>query len=184
MIVFTTKLTRRKLVSAVLVICILICSCFVFFRNSNVSESISVADESENQVRISKIKTNKDRVALLESYGWKVDEAPLETMEVRIPAEFEGVYEEYNELQEKQGFELGKYCGKKVMRYTYRINNYKGEDNVVANIIVYKNKLIAGDVCSSKMGGFMHGLDESSATSTVEPSEADNEDQEGKEEQD
>ena len=164
MIVFTTKLTRRKVVSSILVICILVCSCIVYFRDSDISESVSVSDETV-EIKEFKVKTNKDRVELLKGYGWEADEEPLEIMEVRIPREFDGVYEEYNEIQKKQGLNLEKFSGKKVMRYTYKINNYKGEEEVVANIIIYKNKLIAGDVCSPKMGGFMHGLNESSQIS-------------------
>lgn len=164
MIVFTTKLTRRKMVSAVLVICILICSCVVFLRNLDAKESAAIADDSENTPVFTKIKTNKDRVMVLKSFGWEVDEKPLESMEVRIPVDFEGVYEEYNEMQMNQGFDLKKYSGKKVMRYTYKINNYEGDDEVVANIIIFKNNLIAGDVCSPKMGGFMHGLKKDAQT--------------------
>ncbi len=162
MIVFTTKLTRRKVVSSILVICILICTCIVYFRDIDASESVSVSDGTEIESVELKIKTNKDRVEFLKSFGWEEDEAPLETMEVRIPQEFDGVYAEYNELQKKQGYNLEKHSGKKVMRYTYKINNHKQDEDAVANIIVYKNKLIAGDVCSPKMGGFMHGLNESS----------------------
>ncbi|MBR4014329.1 MAG: DUF4830 domain-containing protein, partial [Clostridia bacterium] len=44
-------------------------------------------------------------------------------------------------------------------RYTYEITNYDGYDGVVyANILVYRNKVIAGDVCSADTKGFMHGL--------------------------
>ena len=166
MIVFTTKLTRRKVVSAVLVICILISSCVVYFGDLKTSESVSISDEPEQSKQIIELRSNKDRVEYLQNFGWEVEEEPLETMEVRIPQDFNGVYGEYNELQKKQGFNLEKYSGKKVTRYTYKIKNYDENEEVIANLIIYKNKLIAGDVCSPKMGGFMHGLNESSQTSS------------------
>ena len=83
----------------------------------------------------------------------------VEFMEVQIPQEFDEVYAKYNEIQTAQGMDLTKYQGKRVMRYTYSIKNYpSGEEGVCANMLVYKNKLIAGDVCSPKLDGFMHGL--------------------------
>ncbi len=154
MIVITTKLTRRKFVAAILVICIVACSTVVMVNRGKNSEITDVAGMKE-----AKLKNNEDRVLLLEGYGWVIDKEPLEFMEVKIPNEFDGVYNEYNEIQKKQGFDLSEYAGKRVMRYTYKINNHpSNEDGVVANIIVYKSKLIAGDVCSPKLGGFMHGL--------------------------
>lgn len=166
MIVFTTKLTRRKIVSGVLAVCIIVCSAVVAVRNMSDTNTVSVSDEQTLKQEDIKLKTNDDRVSLLEGYGWTVDKEPLEFMEVKIPEEFDGVYNEYNEIQKKQGMDLSKYSGKRVMRYTYKVNNHpSNEEGVVANIIVYKNKLIAGDVCSPKLGGFMHGLAETEQTS-------------------
>ena len=164
MIVFTTRLTRRKIVSGILAICIIVCSAFVIARGNADADVVSVTEETMEKKEV-KLKTNDDRISLLEGYGWTVDKEPIEFMEVKIPDEFDGVYNDYNEIQKRQGMDLTKYSGKRVMRYTYRINNHpSNEEGVVANIIVYKNKLIAGDVCSPKLGGFMHGLNETSET--------------------
>ena len=44
-------------------------------------------------------------------------------------------------------------------RYTYQITNYpNSSDQVVADIVVYRNRIIAGDVQSTALDGFMHGL--------------------------
>ncbi len=154
MIVITTRLTKRKFVAAILAVCILACSAVVVMNRGKNSEITDVANMKDV-----KLKNNEDRTALLEGYGWVIEKEPLEFMEVKIPNEFDGVYNEYNEIQKNQGFDLSEYAGKRVMRYTYKINNHPSEEEgVVANIIVYKNKLIAGDVCSPKLGGFMHGL--------------------------
>ena len=96
---------------------------------------------------------------MLKDLGWEVDETPMEFMEVQIPEEFDEVYSEYNDIQLKQGMDLKKYAGKRAMRYCYQVNNYpSGEKNVVANLLIYKNKLIGGDISSTQMNGFMHGL--------------------------
>lgn len=175
MIVFTTRLTRRKVVSGILALCIIICSTVIAVRNMNDSDAVTVSEEQNLSHEDKRIKTNEDRVSLLEGYGWAVDKEPLEFMEVKIPEEFDGVYNEYNEIQKRQGMDLTKYSGKRVMRYTYKVNNHpSNEEGVVANIIIYKNKLIAGDVCSPKLGGFMHGLSETSETSEEVNPEAEN----------
>ena len=45
-------------------------------------------------------------------------------------------------------------------RYTYKITNYPNyTGDVYAKILVYKNKVIGGDVCSADANGFIHGLD-------------------------
>jgi len=78
---------------------------------------------------------------------------------VSVPEQFDKIFSAYNEIQKSQGLDLSKYKGKKVYRYTYEITNYDGYSGTVyANILVYRNKVIGGDVCSADIKGFMHGL--------------------------
>ncbi len=122
-------------------------------------EPASVYTESE-KVSYSKIITNEDRRNFLSQFGWKTTEAPIDEAEVKIPAKFDTVYESYNTLQTKQGLNLAKYKNKDVTRYTYEITNYSDYDGkVLANIIVYKNKVIGGDICSADVNGFLHGFE-------------------------
>ena len=66
----------------------------------------------------------------------------------------------YNDLQKAQGLDLSEYKGKSAMRYTYEITNYPDYDGTVyANIIVYKNRVIGGDICSSGTQGFIQGFE-------------------------
>ena len=96
--------------------------------------------------------------AFLESLGWETSVEPVDVREVIIPEEWNSVFEEYNDLQKQQGFDLNKYRGKQATIYTYQILNYDGAENVVANLMVFDGRLIAGDVCSAELGGFMQGL--------------------------
>ena len=96
--------------------------------------------------------------AFLESLGWETSVEPVDVREVIIPEEWNSVFEEYNDLQKQRGFDLDKYRGKQATIYTYQILNYDGAENVVANLMVFDGKLIAGDVCSAELGGFMQGL--------------------------
>ena len=104
-------------------------------------------------------KTNEQRISVLETFGWEVEGEEDEIVEVKIPQEFDDVFEKYNEIQKQQGCDLSKYAGKRCKRYTYVIENYPGQaEGVRANILVYKNKVIGGDVCSVELDGFMHGF--------------------------
>ena len=105
------------------------------------------------------IKTNEDRVAYLESYGWQVSQEPTAVEELLIPETFDESYTQYLDLQTAQGFDLTDYCGKRVKRYTYAINNYPtGETGIQAGLLIYKNTVIGGDVLSPQLRGFIHGL--------------------------
>lgn len=155
MLVVTTKLTRQKLVAGVLLLGFLLCGVIALVADHDNAE-IAVSASVE---RPEKIKTASDRISLLESYGWQVEQDPVEFMEVTIPSEFDATYAQYNEVQKEQGFDLAKYAGKHAMKYSYAIKNHpSGEEHVIATILVYKNKLIGGDVSSAKMDGFLHGL--------------------------
>ena len=66
----------------------------------------------------------------------------------------------YNEVQKSQGLDLSKFKGKTAMRYTYSITNYPDYSGTVyANVIIYKNRVIGGDVCSADVEGFIHGFE-------------------------
>lgn len=110
-------------------------------------------------INFSKIKTNEDRVNFLAQFGWTVAKQPLEEVAVTIPDEFDAVFMEYNNLQKELGLDLSRYKRKDVMRYTYQVNNYPGYDGVVyASVLVYKNKVIGGDLCSADVNGFVTSL--------------------------
>ncbi len=111
-------------------------------------------------VNFNKIKTNDDRIDFLEQFGWTVSEKPSDEEEVTIPNDFDKIMLSYNEFQRQMGLDLAKYKGKKVMRYTYEITNYpEYEGRVYANLLIYRNKVIGGDVCSADASGFLHGFE-------------------------
>ena len=106
------------------------------------------------------VKTNEDRIAFLKQFGWEVDPDAKESAEVTIPAEFDKIFTGYNEIQKRQGLDLSEYRKKKVTRYTYEVTNYQGAEGVVyANILVYRNRVIGGDICSADVSGFIHGFE-------------------------
>lgn len=97
---------------------------------------------------------NDSRVKFLESFGWQVTPAPKESTQVRIPKEPGKMFRRYNMLQKSHGYDLSKYAGKKVMRYVYEVTNFPGaQEPVYATILVYKNKIIGGDVTDTSAKG-------------------------------
>ena len=107
-----------------------------------------------------KIKSNEDRINFLKQFGWEVDPQAIKEQQVVIPKEFDKIFAEYNEIQRRQGLDLSSFKKKNVMRYTYLVTNYPDyEGEVYVNILVYRNTVIGGDVCSADVSGFVHGFE-------------------------
>ena len=116
-------------------------------------------EEGTETVSYEKIRSNEDRIAFLAGFGWQVEEQPKESANVTIPAEFDRVFVSYNEIQRAQGLDLSGYASRTVERYTYRVTNYEGYDGeVLANLLVYRGRVIGGDICSADRNGFLHGF--------------------------
>lgn len=75
---------------------------------------------------------------------------------VRIPKHFDLVYEHYNEVQKKCGYDLAKYKGKKVSRYCFLLP--QENKTMRATVLVYKGKVIGGDIAVMELGGEIGGL--------------------------
>ena len=105
------------------------------------------------------VRDNQDRIDYLAAYGWQVSPEPIASQELLVPEEMDESYSEYLAVQREQGFDLEKYAGKRVKRYTYEVTNYPtGETGVQANLLLYKNTVIGGEVLSPRLDGFLHGL--------------------------
>ena len=105
------------------------------------------------------VTTTDGRIAYLQALGWEADPATETTQEIVIPRVFNGVFGDYNALQKQQGFDLSTYAGETCTAYTYRVTNYEGStDTVLAQLFVYRNRVIGGDIHATAMDGFMHGL--------------------------
>lgn len=99
--------------------------------------------------------TNAKRVNFLQSLGLKVNETATEIKDIIIPQNFSKVYENYNQLQTQNGFNLKNYRGKPAKIYTYSIDDDKEN---VAHLIVCDDKIIGGDIASLRIDGNMTGL--------------------------
>ena len=103
-----------------------------------------------------------DILQFISNFGYTVKNEPDEIKEVVITSEFYDVYENYNAIQKKQGYDLREYAGRRVKRWTFTITDYPGyekEEYIKINVLICDGKVIGGDVCSLKLDGFMHGFE-------------------------
>ena len=101
----------------------------------------------------------EEAAKFLSEYGWEVDMSDCRQEEVVIPRIFSEVYERYNTLQIKQGYDLTKYKTDTVIQYTFRIKNFEDYKNAYAHVLTKGGKIIGGDICSADLSGIMTGFD-------------------------
>lgn len=163
MMIRAIKLPRRRL-AAMGAVVVFVCALVL------VTTALSGGPSSAAGAVVSPkgLRTPEDRLAYLESYGWLVNQEPLAVEELLVPKEMGSEYADYLSLQESQGFDLAKYAGKTVKRYTYQVLNYPtGEQGVQVSLLLYKNTVVAADVLSPALNGFMHGLARPGAQTTT-----------------
>lgn len=152
MVIFTAKLSKSKLIGIVAAAAALILL-IVFLANRGTGTDLTPTAGA-------KLSTPESRVEFLATLGYTVSREPVRTQEVQIPKEFTQVYEQYNQLQQSQGFDLGKYRGKRVMQYVYLIENWPEENSepVYVTLLTYKNRLIGGEITRGGDEGFLRPL--------------------------
>ena len=134
MLFMTAKLDRNKVLIALGAVAVLILAIILLFGGGSNQTTTTV-----------NLSSNDARVDYLNALGWEVHAAPAESGQVRIPKESSEVYDRYNDLQKKQGFDLRQYAGKTVQRYVYKVTNYpNATEPVSATLLIYKNKGIKG----------------------------------------
>lgn len=161
MFIVTAKVSKKKAAAVFIGVCIVIAACIIIVSavKSNKADAVGAIESPKIEVSYKNIKDNSQRITFLNAFGWEVTEDPVAIEEIIIPEKFNNIYEEYNKLQKSQDLDLTKYQGKTVRRYTYEVLNYPGtEETVYANLLIYKNRIIGGDVCSAQYKGFMHGF--------------------------
>ena len=99
------------------------------------------------------------RQAFLQNLGWEIDPESEDLRTVQLPQTLEGMLLKYNELQLTQGYDLTKHLGESCRQYSYRVLNYPDPDQtVLATLYVQGDKVIAGDIHSTALNGFLQGL--------------------------
>ena len=144
MMVMTAKVDMKKIVIALAAVAAGIIALVLLFGGGG----------ETTQTAAGAVSNNDARVKFLEDFGWQVSSSPVQSGQVRIPAEQTQVFSRYNALQKSQGYDLSQYAGKTVMRYVYKVNNYSGAtEPVYATVLVYKNQVIGGDITDTSATG-------------------------------
>ena len=129
--------------------------CFIPTVNSEDAPVFSPGEETN----YAGIKSNDDRIAFLAQFGWEVDTVPVKESVVTVPDGFDRIYQGYNDMQKELGLDLSKYRNKEVSCYRYKVTNYPDYDGEVnATLLVYRNRVIGGDISSADLNGFTHGF--------------------------
>ncbi len=166
MMVMTAKVDSKKIFLVIAAVAALVMSAILLLGGGEDDSTATGAPQVSN---------NDARVQFLKDFGWEVTTSPTETSQVKIPEESTEVFDRYNNLQKSQGYDLSDYAGKTVMRFVYKINNYPGStEPVYATLLVYKNKVIGGDVTDTAAKGQIRGfkMPESTATTPTETTAA------------
>ena len=150
MVIWTAKLSKKRLmffvglaVAAAVLLCLLV---GVLHRST--------------EDGVGRLDTAEARVDYLLDLGWEVNPEPVSTLQLQLPDPLSDDYEEYNDLQKTQGFDLKGIQGCRVTRYTYAVENYPGRpDGVQVNLYLCEGLPVAGDVMVTGADGFQAGLE-------------------------
>lgn len=105
------------------------------------------------------VSTAGERAEFLAECGWEIDPATEIEQQIHIPERFGEVYAGYNELQIQQGYDLEPFRGMDCTMYSYTVTNYPDAgQTVIADLYVYNDRVIGGDIHSTNLNGFMIGI--------------------------
>ena len=154
MFIVTARLPRRRLMAGGIV---MLCCCVVIAA----ALILTLGDRSVTaSTEVSGLRSNEDRITWLNDLGWQVSGSPAMVEELLIPRIFDESYADYLSLQNRQGFDLTKYAGRRIKRYTYDVTNYPDSDtDVHAVLLIYKGKVIGGQLQAAD-GSFVLPLKE------------------------
>ena len=161
MFLVSLKSLKGKLVLLVAAVTAAVVLCVVFANGRQ--ETVGGDSRPAGTALKYSASTQEERLNFIAQLGFTPQEDPESVSEVLIPEEFDEVYTAYNELQTECGFDLTPYKGCAVKKWTYILTDYpsyEDKDCIRLNLLVYKGKVIGGDICSVELDGFMTGLQE------------------------
>ena len=105
-------------------------------------------------------KINRSNIEYISSFNWRVVEKPCDIAYLTVPNEFDTVFSAYNDIVKEAGFDLSRYKGAHITRYSYTVVNHRDSDSglIRINIFVHKGKIISADISSLAKDGFIRPL--------------------------
>ena len=105
------------------------------------------------------LDTTEGREAYLNSLGWQINRDSEAFRTVVVPDELEGIMAQYNRMQQAQGYDLSLHLGESCSQYSYELTNYTdAEGTVLVTLYIQNGEIIAADIHTTAVNGFMHGL--------------------------
>ena len=142
----TVKKSKRKALHT-----ILICAAIIFIlilARGNYSPGIEYD-----------LNTADGREAYLNSLGWEINKESESFKTVIVPDKLDGIMAQYNRMQQAQGYDLSLHLGESCSQYSYELTNYTDSDGtVIVTLYIQDGALIAADIHTTAVNGFMHGL--------------------------
>lgn len=135
------KLSKRSIFLTLLAVILLL------------SVTLMIAGRSDGTI----LDSEEKRREYIAGLKISLSDKPPVVQNIIIPSEFSEVYERYNEVQKSAGFDLWEYRGEYAVQYSYEAVGYT-DDTVKVCLILYKDRLIGGDISSTRLDGFMTGL--------------------------
>lgn len=151
--VSSKRFKKLTAIACVVVVAAVVVTMYNCFASDNANKNSTVINST--------VEGTSGILEFISGFGWEVTSEPDDVREVMIPVEFDDVYKNYNEIQRAQGYNLEKYAGERVKKWSFTITNYPGyeeQDFIKINVLVFEGRVIGGDVCSVKLDGFMHGF--------------------------
>lgn len=105
------------------------------------------------------LSTLDGRLRFISELGWEADRESEQHQGVLIPDTLDGVMAEYNAMQLEQGYDLNQHLGERCEQYSYVLTNYPDSSTVYITLYVQGRRLIAGDIHTASLNGFMHGIE-------------------------
>lgn len=143
------------------IVCLLVAAIIIIGGTVAVMSEKTATVGSFNDISLNG-STHEERENFFIQFGWEISDDPIEVKETVIPQEFDKSYQDYNELQKEQNFDLEEYKGVRVKAWSYEVLNYPGRENsegkIRGNLLTCNGKVIGGDICSVELDGFMHGF--------------------------
>ena len=117
-----------------------------------------VVSLKNNSGKVVAASDNLSVLAYIESFDIDVLKEGLKEDEIKVPATFNDVYNNYNKIQEEQGFDLENYKGKTLKRYTYPMINIEDEGSLFVEVLTFDGIIVAADIYSTNIGGSIRTL--------------------------
>jgi hypothetical protein len=150
MFIYSIRATTIRFILLTLALAVLVGGLAIGGAGESIS-AVSLATE----IDYDGVKTKEKRIEFMREFGIEVDEGSEQEQAFRMPDSFDRVIAGYNQLQQRQGLDLSKYRNKKVTRYSYKVTNYKGEGDVIANLFIHRGRIVACDLSSQSPDGFV-----------------------------